>query len=265
MARSPSRSSDGGASEHLGRAEPRLIKAIEKDNKEEVIAIIEDAKTKSQPSEHLLRIGLMRAAERNNKSITEYLLKSGAKPDGAPGGRVSPLLRATEKDHVGIVQLLLKYGGNVDAADKQGRTALMTAAWKNHWHCVIELLRNGADVNKKDNKGRNILHNLAADKHCNWGSYVIDLLLKTDIAIDGPEGQDDQKRSPLHWAASTGKKELCEMLLTRPRAPRANIHAVENKEKTPLHLAVAHSRDDIVEILIHYGADVTARSDGGWV
>jgi ankyrin repeat protein/Mg2+ and Co2+ transporter CorA len=263
MARSPSRSSDGAGPEHT-RAEPRLLKAIEESNEEEVVAIIESAKTKSQPTEHLLRIGLARAAERGNISITEHLLKRGAKPDGAPGGRVSPLLRAIEKDHAAIVKLLLKYGGNVDVADKQGRTALMTAAWKNHFHILEELVRKGADVNRKDSKGRNVLHNLAADKHCNWGSYVIDLLLKEDVAIDGPQGQDDTQRTPLHWAASTGKKELCEMLLTRPRLPRANINAVEMKEKTPLHLAVAHGRDDIVELLIHYGADIKARSDGGW-
>lgn len=206
----------------------------------------------------------MRAAERGNIYITEYFLKSGAKPDGAPGGRVSPLLRAIEKNHVGVVQFLLRYGGNVDVADKQGRTALMTAAWKNHWHILNELLRKGADVNKKDNKKRNVLHNLAADKHCNWGNDVIELLLRQNIAIDGPEGQDDTKRSPLHWAASTGKGDLCEMLLMRPKAPRANINAVEGKEKTALHLAVAHGRDDIVELLIRHGANIKARSDGGW-
>ena len=118
--------------------------------------------------------------------------------------------------------------------------------------------------NKKDNKGRNVLHNLAADDDCNWGRDIIHLLLQQNIAIDGPEGQDDSRRSPLHWAVSTGKKELCEMLITRPRAPRANINAREKKDKTPLHVAVAHGREDIVGLLIHYGADITAKSDGGW-
>ncbi|KAJ4302959.1 hypothetical protein N0V90_001850 [Kalmusia sp. IMI 367209] len=263
MARSPSRSSDGGSSHHV-RAEPRLLKAIEERHNDAAIAIIEDAKAHSKPTEHLLRIGLMRASERSNIAIAEYLLKNGAKANGAPGARVSPLLRAVEKNDVGVVRVLLRFGGDVDVCDKQGRTAVMTAAWSNHWHVLDELLKRGADVNKKDNNGRNVLHNLAADKHCNWGSSVIDLLLRTNIAIDGPLGQDTSNRTPLHWAASTGKKELCEMLLTRPKGPRANINAVEGKEKTALHLAVAHGRDDIVELLINYGADVRARSDGKW-
>ncbi|CAN9371569.1 unnamed protein product [Alternaria alternata] len=264
MGRSPSRSSDGAESGQNARVEPRLLKAIEDKKHDDAIAIIEHAKAKSQPVDHLLRIGLMRAAERGNIYITEYLLKSGAKPDGAPGGRVSPLFKAIEKNHVGIVQLLLKFGGNVDARDKQGRTALMTAAWKNYFHIMHELLRCGADVNKKDNTGRNVLHNLAADKHCNWGRDVIAELLRQNIAIDGPEGQDDQKRSPLHWAASTGKKELCEMLLRRTRLPRANVNAIEIRQKTALHLAIAHGRDDIIELLLVHGADVGAKSDGSW-
>lgn len=264
MARPPSLQSDGASSTQNVRAEPRLLKAIEERHNDTAIAIIEDAKTHSKPIEHLLRIGLMRASERGNIAIAEYLLKNGAKANGAPGGRISPLLRAVEKNDVGIVRVLLRFGGDVDVCDKQGRTALMTAAWKNHWHVLDELLKRGADVNKKDNRGRNVLHNLAADKHCNWGSSVIELLLRTGIIIDGEKGQDETKRTPLHWAASTGKKELCEMLLTRQKGPRANINAVEGKEKTALHLAVAHGRDDMVELLIHYKANVKARSDGKW-
>lgn len=264
MARPPSLQSDGASSAHHERAEPRLLKAIEERHNDAAIAIIEDAKTHSKPIEHLLRIGLIRASERGNIAIAEYLLQNGAKANGAPGGRASPLLRAVEKNDVGIVRVLLRFGGDVDVCDKQGRTALMNAAWKNHWHVLDELLKRGADVNKKDQKGRNVLHNLAADKHCNWGSSVIELLLRTGVVIDGNLGQDETKRTPLMWAASTGKKELCEMLLTRQKGPRASINAVEGKEKTALHLAVAHGRDDIVELLIHYGANIKARSDGKW-
>ena len=93
MGRSPSRSSDGGEAAQRARVEPRLLKAVEDQKHDDAIAIIEHAKANAQPVDHLLRIALMRAAERGNIYITEYLLKSGAKPDGAPGGRVSPLFK----------------------------------------------------------------------------------------------------------------------------------------------------------------------------
>ena len=266
MGRSPSRSSDGGESAKYSRVEPRLLNAIEKSNHAEVITIIEEAKAKAQPIEHLLRIGLMRAVERTNVELAEYFLQNGAKPDGAPGGRLSPLLKAIERkaiesDQEKMVKLLLRFGGDVDAHDKQGRTALMTAAWKNYYHVMVILLRGGADVNKKDNNGRHVLHNLAADKQCNWGRDIIEELLRYKVALDGPHARDESGRTPLHWAASTGKRELCEMLL---KQSTTDVNAIEGRGKAPIHLAIAHGRDDIVEVLLHHRANVMATSDGSW-
>ena len=65
-------------------------------------------------------------------------------------------------------------------------------------------------------------------------------------------------------ACATGKSRLAEMLLTRPEGPRANVNAIEIRDKTSLHIAAAHDRSDIVELLLSYDADVNARSDGGW-
>ena len=54
------------------------------------------------------------------------------------------------------------------------------------------------------------------------------------------------------------------MLLRRTRLPRANVNAIEIRQKTALHLAIAHGRDDIIELLLVHGADVGAKSDGSW-
>jgi ankyrin repeat protein/Mg2+ and Co2+ transporter CorA len=70
--------------------------------------------------------------------------------------------------------------------------------------------------------------------------------------------------APLHWACATGKKHFAEKLLSRPRHPGANVNATEIRSKTSLHIAAAHDRDDLVELLLTYHADVNARSDGGW-
>lgn len=263
MPRSLSRSSDG-ASDHHERLEPRLLRAAEEDDTEVLRQTIETAKEKGQLNDNFLRIAMMRSSEKGKINATRYLLKQGARPDGAAGNRLSPLLKAVEKNHVGIVRLLLEHGADPNTADKQGRTALMTAAWKNHWHILNLLLAKGADVNTRDVRGRNVLHNLAADKKCEWGKDVIDLLLSSNIHIDGQEGEDELKRSPLHWACATGKIDLAEMLLNRLRGPRADINAVEIREKTSLHLAAAHDRDDIVAMLLKCGANVNAKSDGSW-
>lgn len=259
LGRTRSRSSD-----HNERLEPHLLRAAENDNVALLEKIVADARKKGQLNENFLRIGLMRSSEKGGVSATAYLLSQGAKPDGAVGNRLSPLLRAVEHNNVAIVKLLLDHGANPEAKGKRGRTALMYAAWKNHWHILDLLITKGADVNGKDERGRNVLHNLAADKNCDWGQEVIQLLLTRDIRIDGAEGQDHLGRTPLHWACATGKLHLAEQLLTRPKNARANIHAVEIRQKTSLHIAVAHDRSDIVEMLLRYQANVNAMSDGGW-
>ncbi|OGM44005.1 ankyrin repeat protein [Aspergillus bombycis] len=268
-----SRSRSSIASDSSDRLEPRLLRAAENDSVEALRQIIELAHENGQYSDNFLRVGLMRSCERGCITATQYLLdllcvnlKDGNNRPSplAANNRPSPLLRAVERNHVRIVQLLLDYGAPLETADKDGRTALMTAAWKNHWHVLQILIARGANVNAKDHRKRNVLHNLAADKHCNWGEDVIALLLKTVCEIDGEAGQDELGRTPLHWACATGKLRFVELLLTRPHGPVANVNAIEFRNKSALHIAIAHDWDNIVHLLLRHGADIDSRSDGGW-
>ncbi|KAJ5627668.1 hypothetical protein N7490_009896 [Penicillium lividum] len=264
MPRSRSRSSM--TSEGHERLEPRLLRAAENDDVEALQNTITLAREYGQFSENFLRIALMRSAERNRIATTEYLLKLGAKTD-VPSNRLSPLLRAVERDHYQIVRLLLDAGASPDSTDKEGRTALMTAAWKNHADILQLLIMRGANVNARDLRKRNVLHNLAADKECSWGwgDDIVRLLLRTDCKIDGVDGQDELGRSPLHWACATGNSRLAELLLTRPDGgPMAEIDARELRGKTALHVATAHDRADIIQLLLAHNAAVNACSDGGW-
>ncbi|KAJ5774761.1 hypothetical protein N7457_009657 [Penicillium paradoxum] len=257
------------------RLEPRLLRAAESNDIESLRNVIALAQEYNQLTDNFLRIALMRSAERACLTATEYLLSQGAKTD-VPSNRASPLLRAVERDHYEIVRVLLDHGASPDSADKEGRTAVMTAAWKNHTDILHMLIMRGADVNKRDLRRRNALHNLAADKdrRWGWGDEVVMKLLGTECLIDGVGGQDELGRTPLHWACATGNWRMAEMLLTREgegeaegagaMGPRAEIDAVELRGKTALHIAAAHDREDIVQLLLSHNADVNAASDGGW-
>lgn len=266
MSRSRSRSTVG--SDAHDRLEPRLQKAAEHNDLEALTLIVNLSRENGQFSDSFLRVGLMRATERGCIEATHYLLRQGAKADipnlDHTGNRPSPLFRAVERNHVRIAQLLLDYGASPETVDKKGRTALMTAAWRNHWHMLDLLIARGANVNAKDKRGRNALHNLAADKVCDWGDDVVWLLLGTACAVDGDEGRDLLGRTPLHWACATGKIRLAELLLMRAGPFVVDIDATEFRNKTALHIAAAHGRDDVVGLLLRYGADLEARSDGGW-
>ncbi|EPS25382.1 hypothetical protein PDE_00315 [Penicillium oxalicum 114-2] len=260
MARTGSMASDGHE-----RLEPRLLRAAESDDVEALRKVVELSREHKQFSDNFLRVGLMRSAERGSVAATEYLLQLGAKTD-VTGNRLSPLLRAVERNHYQIVRLLLDFGASPESADKDGRTALMTAAWKNHADILQLLVSRGADVNARDHRKRNVLHNLAADKECRWGwgDEVVQMLLRTDCLIDGIDGHDELGRTPLHWACAQGNWRFAELLLTRPDGPKAKIDAAELRGKTALHIATAHDRVDIVQLLLQHNASINACSDGGW-
>lgn len=259
MSRSRSRSSAG--SEHGDRLEPQLLRAATNNDLTALEQITHLARQKGQLNPTFLGIGLVKSCERGCVEATQYLLKEGASVE-VGGNRAPPIFRAVERNYVQIVKLLLDAGASPEFRDREGRTALMMAAWKNQWHVLQLLITRGADVNARDNRKRNILHNLAADKQCDWGDDVVNLLLRTSCEIDA---RDDLGRTPLHWACTTGKTHFAKLLLSRPQGcPTDYIHATELRNKTALHLATAHDREDVVELLLEYGADVNARSDGGW-
>ena len=251
------------ASDHCDRLEPRLLRAVENNDTDTIQQIVDTARKNGQLSDSFLRVGLLRSSERGCFKATEYLLKLGAKTD-VLSNRVSPLFRAVERNHVDVVRLLLESGASPETRNKKGRTALMTAAWKNHLETLGLLISRGADVNARDLKKRNVLHNLAADKECVWNDEAVQLIFRANCRVDGEDAHDELGRTPLHWACATGKAHLAEMLLTRAEGPKALIDAVESRNKTALHIATAHDRDDIVELLLRHHADVNSKSDGGW-
>ena len=61
--------------------------------------------------------------------------------------------------------------------------------------------------------------------------------------------KDNDGRSPLHWAASYGHKNVVELLL----ANKAEVNAKDNHGQTPLHVAAAEGHKDVVELLRQHG------------
>ena len=273
------------SSDHNERLEPQLLRAAENNNVDLLRTIIDAAEKNGQLSPSFLRIALMRSSEKGSLDSVRFLLEEhNAPPNGVPGNRLSPLLlavqrhdtvrekqesllggqRTEKRNNLPIIRLLIEHSADLETRDKKGRTPLMTAAWLNHFHILDLLIHKGANVNAKDARNRNVLHNLAADKAMNFGADVLDLLFAQKIVLDGPEAQDELGRVPLHWACATGKVAFAERLLSRTSKSRAHIEAVEIREKTCLHLAAAHDREEMVELLLSKGANVSARSDGGW-
>lgn len=69
----------------------------------------------------------------------------------------------------------------------------------------------------------------------------------------------EQRRTPLHWAAERGYKDVANALLLAG----APVNVYDGDHKTPLHLAAAGGHDGCVELLLSNGADVLAEDAGG--
>ncbi|KAL4635179.1 transient receptor potential cation channel subfamily A member 1-like [Arapaima gigas] len=72
--------------------------------------------------------------------------------------------------------------------------------------------------------------------------------------------QDDQGRTPLHWAVEKNQKDSCAKLLELGANPNILNHAV----MSPLHLAICLQHNSLVELLLsHSSTDVNLEGDLG--
>lgn len=259
------------------RLEPRLLRAVEANSIPDVQDLIQQAKARGQCTESFLSVGLVRACDKNLVNAARFLLSQGANPDYTSGNKPPSLLRAAEYGLKGITETLIDHDANLEARDKKGRTPLMTAAWRGHMAIVQVLLTRGANIDTVDLRRRNVLHNIAADKgdqknpakagskprrRCGMG--IVQYLLQAGVNV---EAEDELGRTALHWTCVTDHEDLMKILLTSRfdgASPKVRVDPRDNRDKAPLHLAAANGREALAKNLLEHGADVQAKSDGGW-
>jgi ankyrin repeat protein len=143
-----------------------------------------------------------------------------------PGGeRVSPIHRLAKGGHE-VVEMLLSAKADVHRVDEWGDTAIHSAAASGDTAIVSRLLQVKANVNATDDAGDTALH---------WGARdaaIVRLLLAAKANVEAVNNYDYQA---LHYAA-LGTQVLAAARLVRARA---DVHALGQGGRTPLHLAVS--------------------------
>jgi ankyrin repeat protein len=71
--------------------------------------------------------------------------------------------------------------------------------------------------------------------------------------------KDSTGLTPLHWAATLGRREIAELLL----ADKANVDAKSDNGTTPLAYAAANNQIEVAELLLANKADVNAKDRFG--
>ncbi|XP_077442031.1 poly [ADP-ribose] polymerase tankyrase-1 isoform X1 [Vanacampus margaritifer] len=182
------------------------------------------------------------------KQVTELLLRKGANVNEKNKDFMTPLHVAAERAHNDIMEVLQKHGAKVNALDTLGQTALHRAALAGHLQTCRLLLGYGADAS---------LVSLQGFTAAQMGNEAVQQILNENVPV---RNSDVDYR--LLEAAKAGDLDTVKSLCT---AQNVNCRDLEGRHSTPLHFAAGYNRVQVVEYLLHHGADVHAKDKGGLV
>ncbi|XP_055615460.1 transient receptor potential channel pyrexia [Toxorhynchites rutilus septentrionalis] len=195
------------------------------------------------------------AVLRNSKQCVEFLLMNGANPNTPQVYTQTPLHVASANGYVDCMDLLLKYGA--DARSQYGQkkiTALHLAASENYLECVKLLIAAGADIDAQNRDQQTPLH-LACLSQCHETvTYLISQ--NADVHAVYRDG-----RTALH-ASIVKESRFWDCTLSLLKA-KVDVNRADHFGYTPLHIAALNEFSSCVFLLIEYGADITARTNGG--
>lgn len=210
---------------------------------------------------------LHEAVAHGDARFVRLLLQHGANVNAPLGGfsPMSPLHVAANQGDVEKCRLLLDSGADVNALTPDGASPLdFAAVWRYQPACEL-LLSRGAKLGFHAacllGRVQDVQRMLLADPH---------LVKEPDRRL---------RRTPLHWAAASGSLELARVLIqsgadVNAKAPSygqasnvvtgPKIHGADHPDEegeTPLHVAAAAGRADVIELLLDNRASINVTDE----
>lgn len=204
---------------------------------------------------------LMWASARRHPQMMELLIEHGAeidarstrrdyqrhvqaegRPKNLDTGGFTPLLYAARENCIACVDVLLANGADIDLPDPDGVSPLQVAIMNANWDLTKGLIEAGADVNQWDIYGEAPLFTaIGLYTRISGGRASIDPLNETEgldiirMLLDGDANPNMQ-------------------LFFRPSNARGSTNT---RGSTPLIRAANNGDQEMVELLLEYGADAT--------
>lgn len=181
----------------------------------------------------------------------QYLLQQKANPN-IPDPDGCYLLHFCK--NVRMTTLLLECHASVYTRDKDGWTSLHRAVYGRQPAQVEVLLKHKADPNAADKDHQTPLHVAAMQQ-----DHVSVQLLLNARAVPNLRNLFLHK-TPLHYAARFGCFEITKLLLQG----KAAVDSIDASGSTALIHAVHFRNDNIVDILLDYGANINVKRNSGF-
>lgn len=195
------------------------------------------------------------AAAYGRQANFKFLLQNGASIHARTPSGLEPLIFAAPNFMIFGLKDLLRLGANVNTRTQNGATPLHFAVRTMPVPVLDLLFDNGAVLNLKDDKGAEPIHEAAAAGNLDAVKW---LFARNSVRLDCV---DQHGYQPLHKAVESGQYHVVEWLLTQGVSLAARCEG----NKTVLHLASAHGKVQVLQLLLKRGgkADLNAKDVDG--
>ena len=229
---------------------------------------------------------LLAAAYANDVDRAAELVRAGADVNHKDGTEQSAYLIATSEvgDDPRLLELTLDNGARVNAKDSFNGTGLIRAAERGYPAIVARLLATGIEVDHVNELGWTALHEaIILGRGGPEHTEVVRLLVGAGADVMLPSQRDGVR--PIEHAERRGFAEIARILRKAERtmtpdsrllhaadrgsvaaaeaalADGADIEARDERQRTPLLLAVTGDHVEVARMLVGRGADVNAYDD----
>ncbi|XP_057377484.1 transient receptor potential channel pyrexia-like [Daphnia carinata] len=183
------------------------------------------------------------------------LIEAGAAVNSIQVYSESPIHVAAVQGDVNCLKLLLDNHADVRVLyGAERRNPLHLAAFEGNVDCIRMLLHaSKAQVNAKDSLGRTPLHLAALSQSVDSVEELLDNGAEIDIC-------DEMQETPLHSAVVKTRQSIDVVKLLILKG--ADVNAKDQFGQTPLHIAAFNENSKLATLLIHSGADLSAKNRG---
>jgi len=186
---------------------------------------------------------LERAVARCNSIEIKNWLEKGANPSIVVNGKPAVIKCFDSYD---AVETLIKHGADVNAKYGDNNEPVLSTAGRNSTYVVVKMMVDaGADVNQVDKYNRDALYNIARHEK---GYNSLKLLLQKGALANR---MTNTGKTALMEAAGDGNVANSELLIQHG----ANVNSLNDKNQSALFYAVSREHVAVVQVLLKNGAN----------